>query len=88
MPPEILVDGDLLQWECDPKNEYDKYAVKVFKDDVFLGHVKRIHSKVFYKKGGNSLKIQVKSIDKNGKLNRVFIKIYMPVRSPKRPICP
>lgn len=82
VPPETvetLVEGDLLRWERDPNNQHDKYAVKVFKENTFLGFVKKIHSKVFYKKGNNDLlKIQVKSIDKNGRLNRVFIKIYMP----------
>ncbi|MDR0611604.1 MAG: hypothetical protein LBG58_15960 [Planctomycetaceae bacterium] len=74
--PELFIVDDLLQWQKSPHEE-DRYTVKVFKGDVFLGYVKRIHSKVFYKKGGESLKIRVKSIDKNGIVNRVFIKIYM-----------
>ncbi|MDR2704273.1 MAG: hypothetical protein LBC02_00700 [Planctomycetaceae bacterium] len=78
--PEIFTGCDMLQWQYESQNKHDKYAVKVFKDDVFLGYVKKIHSKVFYKKGGESLKIQVKSIDKNGRVNRIFVKIYMPVR--------
>jgi hypothetical protein len=76
--PEAIAVGDVLRWESEPRNQYDSRAVKVFKDDTFLGYVKRVHSEVFYKEGGESLQIQVKSISKNGKLNRVFIKIYMP----------
>jgi hypothetical protein len=74
--PDAIKEGDELHWSLDVHNEYDEYAVKVFKGDIFLGYVKIIHSEAFYKQGGDSLKIKVKSIDKNGHLNRVFIKIY------------
>lgn len=76
--PEILKEDDELQWEYDRNNEYDKNAVKVYKGETLLGYVKIVHSGVFYKSGGDTLKLKVKSIDKNGKLNRVFIKIYNP----------
>jgi hypothetical protein len=75
-PPEIIRVGDGLRWVYDRTNPYDNKAVKVFKKDIFLGYVKIIHAGVFYKKGGENLKIVVKSIDGNGKLNRVFIKIF------------
>ncbi|MDR2170694.1 MAG: HIRAN domain-containing protein [Planctomycetaceae bacterium] len=74
--PELLTEGDMLRWEYDPKNEHDNKAVKVFKNDVFLGYVKIVHSRAFYKKGGQDLQIKIKDIDKNGRLNRVFIRIY------------
>jgi hypothetical protein len=76
--PDMLNEDDELQWQYDKYNEYDKRAVKVLKNNVLLGYVKMVHSGVFYKKRGEYLKIKVKSIDKNGKLNRVFIKIYNP----------
>lgn len=72
---ETLEEGDLLRWERDSANEYDKFAVKVFKGDVYVGLVKRIHSRVFYRKKGDKLKIVVKSVNKNGHLNKAFIKI-------------
>jgi hypothetical protein len=78
--PEIFTGCDTLRWQCESQNKQDKYAVKVFKDDIFLGYIKKIHSKVFHRKDGESLKIQVKSIDKNGRVNRIFVKIYMPVK--------
>ena len=68
-------EGDLLRWERERSNEYDKFAIKVFKGDIFVGRVKRIHSRVFYKKNGDSLKITVKTVNRNGHLNRAFIKI-------------
>jgi hypothetical protein len=76
--PEILKEEDELQWEYDRSNEYDSNAVEVFKGGIRLGYVKIVHSGVFYKQGGDSFRVKVKSIDKNGKLNRVFIKIYSP----------
>lgn len=75
LPAETLEEGDLLRWELDCSNGFDKFAIKVFKGDVFVGCVKRVHSRVFYKKRGNRLKITVKSINRNGHLNRAFIKI-------------
>ncbi len=78
LPPNSVEEGDFLQWRRDQDNEYDRFAVQVFKGDTYLGRIKRVHSKVFYKRGGERLKIQVKSVVSNGTLNRVFIKIYNP----------
>ena len=75
--PDAIKEGDELQWEYDNKNEYDEHAVKVSIGNTFLGYVKIVHSSVFYKEGGKALKIKVKSVDCNGSLNRVFVKIYM-----------
>jgi len=77
-PADILKEDDDLRWEKEPNNEYDANAVKVFKGDAFLGYIKIVHSSVFCKDGGNGLKIKVKRAEKNGYLNRVFIKIYNP----------
>lgn len=73
--PGTLFVGDLLSWQTEKENPKDKYAVKVFKGSQILGYVKLIHSRIFYKKGNSNLKIRVKSIDQNGKVNRVFIEI-------------
>ena len=78
LPPNSVEEGDVLQWRLDQDNEYDRFAVQVFKGDTYLGRIKRVHSKVFYKRGGERLKIKVKSVVSNGTLNRVFIKIYSP----------
>lgn len=71
----ILDEGDSLRWERDSSNVYDKYAIKVFKGEMFVGRIKRIHSRVFYKNHGEGLKISVKSINRNGHLNRAFVRI-------------
>ena len=72
---DTLEEGDTLTWERDSDNEYDRYAVKVFKEDTFVGYIKKVHSRIFYKKCRSKLKIAVKSVNRNGHLNRAFIKI-------------
>lgn len=74
-PVDSIKIGDELRWEKEPQNSIDSNAVKLFKDDTFLGYVKIIHSRMFYKI--SNLKIEVKDIDKNGTLHRVFIKISL-----------
>lgn len=76
LPSDSIEVGDELNWKLNKKNQYDSNAVEVFKNDTFLGHVKLIHCNVFHKSGGENLKIKVKSIEKNGHLNRVFINIF------------
>lgn len=75
LPKDILDEGDELTWEKEPDNKFDKYAVKVYKGDKFVGYVKKIHSRIFYKKCRSKLKITVKSLNRNGHLNRAFIRI-------------
>lgn len=66
--------GDKLRYELELENEFDRYAVKLFKDNLFLGYVKLIHSKLFYK-SKREIKVKVHHIEKNGILKRVFIDI-------------
>lgn len=73
---DTLKIGDELRYERESDNSYDKYAVKIFKGKTFLGYVKKIHSRVFYKKGADSLRITVKNIDANGIIRKVFIRIH------------
>jgi len=73
---EMIKAGDLLRWKKNSSKE-DKFQVDVFtKDDIQLGWIKKIHSKIFYKKNAESLKLKVKAIDKNGVLKRVFVEVY------------
>lgn len=65
--------GDFLRYELEPENQYDKNAVKVYKDDLYLGHIKLIHCNVFHKTK-KTFKLQVQGIEKNGVLKRVFVK--------------
>lgn len=71
---DLLSIGDVLRYELEPNNKFDKYAVKVFKNDVYLGHIKLIHCRVF-SKTDRQISLSVKQIEKNGVLNRVFVKV-------------
>ena len=73
--PDTLHEGDELTWGKEPNNPCDNKAVRVYKGDLFVGYVKKVHSKVFYKKNADGLKITVKSINRNGHINRAFIRI-------------
>ena len=75
LPKDTLAEGDKLTWVKEPDNKYDKYAVKVYKGDIFVGYIKKIHSRIFYKKCRSKLQITVKSLNRNGHLNRAFLKI-------------
>jgi hypothetical protein len=73
--PNMVEEGEELTWKLNKLNQFDSKAVGVYKGNFYLGNVKLIHCNVFHKSGGESLKIKVKSIEKNGHLNRVFINI-------------
>ena len=75
LPTDTLNEGDELRWEKDPDCPYDKYAVKVFKGDTFIGYIKKVHYRIFYRKCRSTLKVSVKSLNRNGHINRAFIKI-------------
>mgnify|MGYP000041204646 CR=1 FL=1 len=74
IPSDIISEGDKLTYELEKNNDFDKYAVKLFKDNLLLGYVKLIHSKLFYK-SKRKVKVKVHHIEKNGILKRVFIDI-------------
>jgi hypothetical protein len=68
--------GDNLKWKKNASKK-DPFQVDVFtKEGVQLGWLKKIHSKIFYKKNGDNLKIRVKALDKNGTLKRAFVEVY------------
>jgi hypothetical protein len=71
---DILKKGDILTYKKESKNSYDEYAIKVYKDKVFLGYIKIIHNRIFYR-SSKEFKISVQHIEKNGVLNRVFLKV-------------
>jgi hypothetical protein len=73
---EKLDVGDELNYNLDRKNEYDQFAVKLFKQELFVGYVKLIHSKLFYK-SKKKVKVRVHHIEKNGILKRVFIEVLI-----------
>lgn len=67
--------GDQLTYELEKHNKHDKDAVKIFKGAVHVGYIKKIHSKVFHKKGVGSFQLTVKAVEQNGTIKRVFLKV-------------
>ncbi len=65
--------GDILRYELEPNNHYDNNAVKVFKGELYLGHIKLIHCKVFHKTS-KQFDLIVQGVEKNGVLKRIFVK--------------
>ncbi len=75
VPAPKLNVGDEIIWKRNP-TEYDKFQVDLFTNDgISLGHVKKVHSRVFFHSRGDDLKIKVQAIDKNGTIKRAFILI-------------
>lgn len=73
--PNVINVGDELRWVKESNNQFDKYAVKVFKNDFSIGYIKKIHNRVFHKITKGKLKIIVKSVDQNETINRIFIRV-------------
>lgn len=74
--PSTIQPNDSLRFELDIENRHDDNAVSVFKDDIFLGHIKKIHCKIFHKLNADRLQLKVKAVEKNGRLKRIFVKVY------------
>jgi hypothetical protein len=77
LPSGTLKEGDELQFKLEKDNIHDSEAVTVFKDEQEVGHIKKIHCRVFSKPGGERLKLTVKSVDKNGIIKKAFIKVSL-----------
>ncbi len=75
LSPGTVKPGDNLKYILEPKNEYDKNAVKVFIGDQHIGYIKKIHSNVFYKQKNKPLILKVKAVEQNGVMKRIFVKV-------------
>lgn len=75
LPRGTVEIGDSLRFELEPKNEYDPFAVRVFKGDLQIGYIKKYHNKIFHEQGAEKLKLIVKALEKNGVIKRIFIKV-------------
>jgi hypothetical protein len=70
---DLVSNGDILRYELEPDNSFDKNAVKVFKGDLELGYIKLVHCNVFHK-AKKQFKLSVQGLEKNGVIKRIFIK--------------
>ncbi len=71
-----LANGDLLTFKLEPSNEFDPFAVKVYKDDFHIGYIKKVHSRIFYEKEASNLVLEVKALEQNGTIKRIFVKVF------------
>jgi hypothetical protein len=72
-----LKEGDKLRFEKEPDNEYDCDAIKVFKENLFIGYIKKYHNKIFCEPGAESLSLTVKALEQNGIIKRIFVKVSL-----------
>lgn len=77
LPTSAISIGDELKYALESENEYDDKAVIIYKGDLEVGYIKKVHSRVFHKQKERILKLKVKAIEKNGIIKRVFIKVYV-----------
>jgi hypothetical protein len=73
IPSDKVAVGDVLRYELEPNNQYDNKAVKVFKEDLYIGHIKLIHCGAFHKTN-KQFDLIVQGAEKNGVLKRIFVK--------------
>ncbi|MES2701749.1 MAG: hypothetical protein V4649_03875 [Bacteroidota bacterium] len=76
LPSHTLKEGDHLRAELEADNIHDKDAVAVYKGDIKVGYIKKIHCRIFHRQPHTKLQLKVKAIEKNGIVKRAFIKIY------------
>ncbi len=77
LPANSVAPLNELRYELDKDNPYYPFAVKVYKDDIELGYIKKVHSKLFYNAGEKKIKLTVKAIDQNGFIKRIFVKVSL-----------
>ena len=75
LSPSELKIGDTLRFEYEKRNLHDKLAIKVFKGDLHIGYIKKIHNKVFHKCHGEKLQLSVKALERNGVIKKIFVKV-------------
>ena len=73
LPANTIKKGDVLTYQKEKNNEFDKEAIMVFLGDLKVGYIKKIHNKIFQRP--QLLKLTVKEISQNGTIKQVFVKI-------------
>lgn len=76
LPSDMLSEGEELQWKYERDNIYDKEAIALYKGNMRLGYVKKVHNRVFHKHH-SPIHVRVLSVEKNGHLNKAYIRIFL-----------
>lgn len=77
LPAGSVTKGDSLRYELDPRNDFDEHAVRVFKGNIEIGFIKKIHCRVFHKLPPGGLILTVKALDQNGVIKKIFAKVEL-----------
>ncbi len=72
---DFLQIGDVLQIEKDLTNSHDSFAIKTFKNEIFIGYIKAIHCEIISKTELSKITATIKTVDQNGVVKRIFVKI-------------
>lgn len=75
LKPEDVSVGDKLRYIIEWDNPVDPKAIKVYKGDLELGYIKKIHSNIFHKRHSKGLTLSVKAFEKNGVIKKIFVKV-------------
>jgi hypothetical protein len=75
VPNDKLFVNDELSFELDINNVKDSKAVKVFKEDIHIGYIKRGHNLFFENANPNRLRLLVKHVEKNGNVSQIFVSV-------------
>jgi hypothetical protein len=68
-------DGDLLRIHFESENKLDKKAVAVYKNELKIGYIKKIHNRVFEKKRGSNIKVTIRAREVNGYIKKIFVRV-------------
>jgi hypothetical protein len=77
LPMNSVNKGDELRYELDANNSNYPNPVRVYKGDIELGFIKRIHSNLFYNLGEIKAALMVKTINQHGYIKRIFVKVSL-----------
>jgi len=75
LPKDTVKKGDFLQYEFERDNEFDRKAVKVSFEGRDIGYIKKIHCRVFHQAPEQSLSVQVKAVEQNGVMRKIFVEV-------------
>ncbi|WP_093366277.1 HIRAN domain-containing protein [Sphingobacterium wenxiniae] len=75
LPKGTVKPGDFLQYEFEGDNEFDKEAIKVMFRGRDIGYIKKIHCRIFHRATETPLNLQVKAVEQNGIIRKIFVKI-------------
>jgi len=76
LPKDSVKIGDFLQYSFEDDNQFDKEAVRVSFEGKDIGYIKKIHCRIFHRAVEYPLNVQVKAVEQNGVMRKIFVKVY------------